>query len=278
LSYEGLGEYVIAKRAFDGMEEAKKKTSYRNPANSISGVGERAIRGLGLDSIVDAMAPYEAPAKHLGVDEKMGWFYPTGLMKALEQGARNVKDQFSDPEGYMGFMPFGGVTAWHGSPHKFSKFRMDKMGTGQGAQEIAHGLYFAENKGTAHTYRQLIDKPMSTHPGELYKVDIPDEAIGRMLNWENTISEQPEGIRKAINTLMDNLGHVTGDVDGLRKSLSAADDGKQFYKILSEAIGGQEKASKVLNDFGIPGVKYMDDASEMSNFVVFDENLPKIIE
>jgi len=28
----------------------------------------------------------------------------------------------------------GAVTAWHGSPHKFDKFDMSKIGTGEGAQ------------------------------------------------------------------------------------------------------------------------------------------------
>ena len=36
-----------------------------------------------------------------------------------------------------------GITAYHGSPHTFDKFSMDKIGTGEGAQAYGHGLYFA---------------------------------------------------------------------------------------------------------------------------------------
>ena len=31
----------------------------------------------------------------------------------------------------LGFAPLG-ITAWHGSPHKFDKFSLDKIGTGEG--------------------------------------------------------------------------------------------------------------------------------------------------
>jgi len=46
-----------------------------------------------------------------------------------------------------------GATAYHGSPHTFDKFSLDKIGTGEGAQAYGHGLYFAENEDTARAYR-----------------------------------------------------------------------------------------------------------------------------
>jgi hypothetical protein len=45
------------------------------------------------------------------------------------------------------------IKAYHGSPHDFDKFSMDKIGTGEGAQAYGHGLYFAENEGVAKSYR-----------------------------------------------------------------------------------------------------------------------------
>ena len=51
-----------------------------------------------------------------------------------------------------------GIRAYHGSPHDFEKFSLDKIGTGEGAQAYGHGLYFAENEGVARSYRdQLSD-------------------------------------------------------------------------------------------------------------------------
>jgi len=45
-----------------------------------------------------------------------------------------------------------GMTAWHGSPHKFDKFSLDKIGTGEGAQAYGHGLYLAEAPEVAQAY------------------------------------------------------------------------------------------------------------------------------
>lgn len=45
------------------------------------------------------------------------------------------------------------LRAFHGSPHDFDRFSMDKIGTGEGAQVFGHGLYFAENELVAASYR-----------------------------------------------------------------------------------------------------------------------------
>jgi hypothetical protein len=51
----------------------------------------------------------------------------------------------------------GAIKAYHGSPHKFDKFSMDKIGTGEGAQAYGHGLYFAENPEVAKSYTKVGD-------------------------------------------------------------------------------------------------------------------------
>lgn len=48
------------------------------------------------------------------------------------------------------------IKAFHGSPHDFDKFSLDKIGTGEGAQAYGHGLYFAEKEGTARAYRDQL--------------------------------------------------------------------------------------------------------------------------
>jgi hypothetical protein len=53
------------------------------------------------------------------------------------------------------------MTAHHGTPHVFppesgfkhGRFRLDKIGTGEGAQSYGHGLYWAETPEVAATYR-----------------------------------------------------------------------------------------------------------------------------
>jgi hypothetical protein len=45
---------------------------------------------------------------------------------------------------------------FHGSPHKFEKFALDKIGTGEGAQAYGHGLYFAEEPAVARQYQNIL--------------------------------------------------------------------------------------------------------------------------
>ena len=58
--------------------------------------------------------------------------------------------------------------AYHGSPHKFDKFSLDKIGTGEGAQAYGYGLYFASKKEIAEHYRRLLAaSTVSTQDGAL---------------------------------------------------------------------------------------------------------------
>jgi hypothetical protein len=50
----------------------------------------------------------------------------------------------------------GTIRAFHGSPHRFDRFSMDRIGTGEGAQAYGHGLYFAGNEGVARSYRDQL--------------------------------------------------------------------------------------------------------------------------
>lgn len=66
------------------------------------------------------------------------------------------------------------IRAYHGSPHKFDRFDMSKIGTGEGAQAYGHGLYFAEHEPTAKFYRD------STRPN-LPQVFIDNESTGKAI-------------------------------------------------------------------------------------------------
>jgi hypothetical protein len=64
-----------------------------------------------------------------------------------------------------------GLTAYHGSPHDFERFDINKIGTGEGAQAYGHGLYFAESEPVAKGYRdRLTDKTTNFRVGD---IDMP---------------------------------------------------------------------------------------------------------
>jgi hypothetical protein len=66
-----------------------------------------------------------------------------------------------------GAMPtMAGVMTYHGTPHKFDKFDLSKIGTGEGAQSYGHGIYFAENPKVAKTYQDTLGKTEITVDGK----------------------------------------------------------------------------------------------------------------
>lgn len=46
--------------------------------------------------------------------------------------------------------------AWHGTPHHFDAFSLDKIGTGEGHQAFGWGLYFASSRKVAEYYRDVL--------------------------------------------------------------------------------------------------------------------------
>jgi len=50
------------------------------------------------------------------------------------------------------------LDAYHGSPSKFDKFDINKVGTGEGAQAYGYGMYFAEKPGIASEYQKNLSK------------------------------------------------------------------------------------------------------------------------
>lgn len=88
---------------------------------------------------------------------------------------------------------------FHASPHKFTKFLMEKIGTGEGAQAFGHGLYFAESLGLGKWYlKQFGEKGKRSF---LYHADIPDEQISKMLDYDKPLIEQSEYVKdKLLNS------------------------------------------------------------------------------
>lgn len=245
-------------------------------------------------------------------------------------------------------MGMAGLTVYHGSPHKFDKFDMSKIGTGEGAQAYGHGLYMAEAPEVAQTYKmsslwsntpadQLpylvngkeykpanIDEAQILHSmtkndaemlqslegnysrlagastktgkhyqdmlqrlqelkgskvesgvGQLYKVDIPDEAVARFLDWDKPLSQQSPEVQ----------------IPFLRTGISDELTGQQAYYEIAHRLGRDKPgfaadrhklASEFLNK-QIPGIRYLDGGSRNAgqgtyNYVVFDDTLPTILE
>ena len=106
--------------------------------------------------------------------------------------------------------------------------------------------------------------------GNLYKVDLPDEHIAKMLDWNKPLKDQNPAIQKVLQDLVktDALGRPTGI------SVDSNINGQWAYERLA-GIRGAKYASEAMREAGIPGIRYLDQGSRgagqgTSNFVVFD--------
>jgi hypothetical protein len=116
--------------------------------------------------------------------------------------------------------------------------------------------------------------------GALYKVDLPDSAIAKMLDWDKPLSQQPEMIPR-VREAMAAKGFEPWQIDSM---IGRDITGEQVNAFVG-GIQGQAKSPELLRKAGIPGIRYLDGGSRgagagTSNYVVFpgEEGLLKILE
>jgi hypothetical protein len=121
--------------------------------------------------------------------------------------------------------------------------------------------------GGESVIRQIEKIPRTV--GALYKVDLPDEQIPKMLDFNNPLKDQSPEIQKAMQDLVktDVLGRPTGI------SVDPNMNGQWAYERLA-GIRGAKYAAEAMREAGIPGIRYLDQGSRVggkgtSNFVVF---------
>ena len=160
----------------------------------------------------------------------------------------------------MSFAP-AGITVWHGSPHKFDKFDASKIGTGSGYDAQGTGLYLSDADRVGEAYAG--DK------GYLYKVDLPDDAVEKMLRWQEKVKDQPRTVREAI---LKTVGR-----DGYKAAIKFDATGQDIYDNALASLSSRE-AADALRANGIPGIRYKGNAT--TNTVVFpgNEGLLSILE
>ena len=146
---------------FDKLPPGPNAKFIENSAKAYDAATTDAAR----ENIAKASAKREGMTNH-GKVQKV----PQAMMDFGMSGSFGTKDQPSlfdiGPNGRRSIQTTDGSTlevpgqislfsspAYHGTPHKVDKFRLDKIGTGEGAQAYGWGLYFAESRSVAQTYR-----------------------------------------------------------------------------------------------------------------------------
>jgi len=128
-----------------------------------------------------------------------------------------------------------------------------------------------------------IGKITAQSKSSLYKADLPDDMIDRMLDWDKplddwTANKLLSAVRKKgmkESDYEDALG-VSSAYQGQPES------GSSIYRLLAADLGGEMQASQFLKDMGIPGIRYLDagsrgkDGTGTRNFVVFPGEEKKV--
>ena len=156
------------------------------------------------------------------------------------------------------------------------------VGDVDAAVDAAKRMGFDEHLPQLEALRKRVQRVQG---GALYKVDLPDEFIPRMLDWDKPFSQQTREVQKALQS-----SQVVGKDDWLISGLK----GREAYnraafgapvKLPLRQIDDQLFAAQRLRDAGIPGIRYLDGGSRgagqgTSNFVIFPglEDQLKILE
>jgi hypothetical protein len=123
--------------------------------------------------------------------------------------------------------------------------------------------------------------------GNLYKVDIPDEYIPTMMDYDKPLGQQSAVVKKALNEIKKQITpEMKMELGGDMNLLFGKDVTPVQFLNTMEIIhptGGVGIGEKMLNDLGVKGIRYKDAMSRgadegTSNYVVFDPTDVKILE
>jgi len=106
--------------------------------------------------------------------------------------------------------------------------------------------------------------------GNLYKIDLPDEHINKMLDWDKPLEKQPKNVQEAL------AKHNPEMYDPKSEDYDPSERGQWTYMRLANELT-QKNASNRLSELGVPGLKYLDEGSRAMgegtrNFVLFPGN------
>lgn len=100
--------------------------------------------------------------------------------------------------------------AFHGSPHDFDRFSMERVGEGEGAQAYGHGLYFAEEPQVAEQYRSKL--------------------AGQRIGFPTAGDNTDHGVRSLLETASASGANTPAEIHAtaLDHAQSLAESGRQF--------------------------------------------------
>ena len=127
-------------------------------------------------------------------------------------------------------------------------------------------------------YKSITDKDIelaiqATEKGNLYKVDIPDQYVPKMLNWDKPLNQQPD-ILENIKKLGEREDLPKGFSQALEKALEGKFfDGQDLYYELTKVYKDPSMLSKAMEESGFKGIRYADEGSRNWRILTPDESV-----
>lgn len=142
--------------------------------------------------------------------------------------------------------------AYHGSPHVFEKFDLQKIGSGEGAQSYGWGLYFAGRKEIAEHYRDILSSQTRRVPSGLLRelatldnlgFDTAAQAIDAILKHDDWETRWDVEGNKTLKSLIDEY-KASKDIRGRLYKVDIPEDDAYFDwdKPLKEQTDVMKKA------------------------------------
>ena len=274
---EVIGEMIGPRKGGPVMQELDvyHGTPHRFPATEANPLGEFDASKIGTGEGAQAYGHGVYLAENPGVADM--------YRKTLTQ-----TDDFVDGELLDSSIP----------KHLLARVLSDESGNVLAAKESLQNLARpGASKSVANSAKQALQllesgqRPalQSVKPdGSLYKADLPDEMIDRMLDWDKPLSEQHPEVQRIIGEEIKRIGGSahTGERAYRELMFEARMQGKKSGSSVMRNNLEANEASKRLQELGIPGIKYLDANSRgqggagTRNFVVFpgEEKKVRILE
>lgn len=192
-----------------------------SPSLRSQGIGSDVIRqlqerarqeGRPLTLTSDAMRGTDAQRRQRSLYERLGFEANSGPSRVSERiGSRNVTPEYVwRGEPVAPVEPDYPIRAFHGSPHSFDRFSLDKIGTGEGAQAYGHGLYFAESEDVARSYRDALQQPALSLGGDIVA---SNPRLARMAQAYPSADSALQGARDQLARAENTLASSSDDLE-----------------------------------------------------------------
>lgn len=140
----------------------------------------------------------------------------------------------------------GGVVLYHGSPYKFEKFTLEKMGEGEGAQRFGYGVYVTDLKDIANHYSLMPNKESLIVSGKKLEELFDKEQIDTLLGiWHESYIYSEKTKEELISDILfelekDSIEIVDNDVyefdvDDVEQINKSARKNREMLEVLQKS-------------------------------------------